>query len=85
MLSAVLEGGRSADIHEFCFQTGKRSDMDCIELQGGQIADSQEWDLMLRKDQIIRVPSCKRIYLLMLRNSVFTVRNIDIWAVQSSN
>ena len=85
MDSAGLDCGRFADIHEFCFQADKRSDMDCVELQGGQIADSQEWDLMLRKDQIIRVPSCKRVYLLMLRNSLFTVRNIEIWAVQTSN
>ncbi len=40
---AVLEVGRFADIHEFCFQADKRSDMVCVELQGGQIADSQEW------------------------------------------
>ena len=43
MGSAALDCGRSADIHEFCFQADKRSDMDCVELQGGQIADSQEW------------------------------------------
>ena len=48
MGSAVLKGGRSAYIHEFCFQADKRSDMDCVELQGVQFADSQEWDLMLR-------------------------------------
>ena len=28
-----LEGRRSADIHEFCFQAAKRSDMNCVELQ----------------------------------------------------
>ena len=43
MGSAALDCDRSADIHEFCFQDDKRSDMDCVELQGGQIADSQEW------------------------------------------
>ncbi len=43
MGSAVLEGGRSADIQEFCFQAAKRSDMDCAELQGGLFADCQEW------------------------------------------
>ena len=44
MCFAVLEGVRSADIYEFCFQAAKRSDMDCVELQRGQFADSQEWD-----------------------------------------
>ncbi len=34
MSSAVLEGGRSADIHEFFFQAAERSDMECFELQG---------------------------------------------------
>ena len=34
MGSAVLDGGRSAYIHEFCFQAVKRSDLDCVELQG---------------------------------------------------
>ena len=33
MGSAVLEGGLSADIHEFCFQAAKRSDMDCVKVQ----------------------------------------------------
>ena len=34
MCSAVLEYGRSAYIHEFSSQAAKRSDMDCVELQG---------------------------------------------------
>ena len=33
MGSAVLEGGRPANIHEFCFQAAKRSDMDCVQVQ----------------------------------------------------
>ncbi len=41
MGSAVLEGCRSADIHEFCFQAAKRTDMDCVELRGGLFADCQ--------------------------------------------
>ncbi len=40
MGSAVLEDGRSANIHEFCFQASKRSDMDCFEVQGGLFAES---------------------------------------------
>ena len=43
ILVAVMEGGRSADIHEFCFQAAKRSDMDCVELQSGPFADFPEW------------------------------------------
>ena len=37
-----LEGRRSADIHEFCFQAGKRSDIACVDLQVGLFADCQE-------------------------------------------
>ena len=40
MGNAILDGGHSADIHEFCFQAAKRSD---VELQGCQFADRQEW------------------------------------------
>ena len=43
MVSAVLEVCRSADIHEFCFQAAKRSDMCCVEVQEGLFADSLEW------------------------------------------
>ncbi len=32
--SAVLEGGRSADIHEMFFQAAKSSDMEFVDLQG---------------------------------------------------
>ena len=42
MGSAVLEVGRPANINEFCFQAAKRSDMDCVEVQGGLFAESQE-------------------------------------------
>ena len=33
-VSAVLQGGRSADIHEYCFQAAKRSDMVPCEMKG---------------------------------------------------
>ena len=39
-VSAVLDGGRSADIQEFCFHAAKRSDMYCVEMQWGLFDDS---------------------------------------------
>ena len=33
MGSAVLEDGRPANIHEFCFPAAKLSDMDCVQVQ----------------------------------------------------
>ena len=38
----VLEVGRFANIHEFCFQAAKRSEMDCDELQFGLFAVCKE-------------------------------------------
>ena len=49
MCNGVLEGGRSADIHELSFQAAKRSHMDCAELQGGLFAYTQEWDFQAPK------------------------------------
>ncbi len=49
MSSAVLEGVRSADIHELCFQTAKRSDMNCVELLWGLFDDCQEWHFQVSK------------------------------------
>ncbi len=49
MGSAVLEVGRSANIHKFCFQAAKRSDMDCVELQFGLFADCMEWHFQVSK------------------------------------
>ena len=33
MSSAVLQGGRFADVHELRFHTAKRKDMGCTELK----------------------------------------------------
>ena len=41
MGSAVLVGGRFVDIQDFSFQGAKRSDMDCVILQGGLFAECQ--------------------------------------------
>ena len=71
MGSAVLVGGRSSDIQEFCFQAAKCSYMNCAELQGGLFADCQEWHFQASNVQVRAVPSCKRVDLLMLMNSVF--------------
>ena len=49
MGSAVLEGVRSANIYEFCFQAAKRSDMDCVELQWGPFVHCQAWHIQVSK------------------------------------
>ena len=53
MGSAILEGGRSANTHEFCFQAAKLSDRDFFEVQASLFAERQEWHfLRLRNVQI---------------------------------
>ena len=76
MRSAVLEGVRSADIHEFCFQAAKRSDMDCVEPQGCLPADCLECHFQVYNVHIIAVPSCKNVDLLMFKNSGFRVQTM---------
>ena len=49
MRSAVLEGGRYANIHRFCFQAAKGLDMDCVELQICLFADCKEWHFQISK------------------------------------
>ena len=49
MSSAVFEVSRSADIHEFSFQSAKRADMKCAEVQGCLFADCQEWHFQAAK------------------------------------
>ena len=84
MSSGVHEVGQSVDIHEFCFQAAKRSDMDCVELQRGLFVHLRHGIFSSRIFQIIAVPSCKRVDLLMFMNSGFRVRNFEICAVLSS-
>ena len=49
MGSSALVAVRSDDIQESCFQSAKRSDMDCAELQGCLFADCQEWHFQAAK------------------------------------
>ena len=85
MGSAVLEVGRSADIHEFCFQGAKRSDMDSVDVQGVQFANCQEWQFQVSR----RSDNCSTILqegdLLMFMNRSFRLRNDEICAVLSRN
>ena len=49
MNSAVLQDGHSPDIHEFCFQDAKLSDMDCLDVQMVLFADCQVWHFQISK------------------------------------
>ncbi len=85
MFSAVLECGRSADIHEFFFQATKHSDMEFLQLQVCLLGESQEWYFQVskRSDNCSNIP--RESGFLMFTYSVFRVRNFEICAVLSSN
>ena len=80
---AVLQGGRSADIHEICFQTANRSDKDWVEVQGVQFLIVRNGIYRLRNVQKRAVLSCKMVDLLMLRNRVFRMRIVQKCSVPS--
>ncbi len=80
MVSALLEGGRSSNIHEFCFQAAKRTNMDCLE-----VLIVRNGIFKTRNVQIIAFPLCKSVDLLKFMNSGFTVRKYETCAVLSSN
>ena len=69
-----------ANIHEFCFQTAKRSDMDCLE-----VLIVKEGIFKSRNVQIIALPLCKCVDILKFTSNGFTVRNDEICAVLCSN
>ncbi len=49
MGSAVLLGGRYIDVHEFCFETAKRSDIRLLELQGCLLANFHQLRIVAAK------------------------------------
>ncbi len=85
IVSAVLEVGRSSDIHEFCFQA--------VKVQIWTVSNCKRSNLLIVRNgifrslnvQIIAVQSCKRVDLLMFTNSGFRLRHVEIYAALSSN
>ena len=65
--------GRLADVQELRLKSDNCSDMGCAELL--IVTNGIFW---LRNVQIRAVPFCKGVVLLMIRNSVFRVRNFEI-------
>ena len=58
--------------------------MDCVEVQVSVFADSQNGFFRFETFKYEQY-NPEMDDLLMLRNSVFTVRNVEIWAVLYSN
>ncbi len=52
MGKAVVEDGRPANIHEICFQAAKRSDMECVEVQGAYLLKVRNGTFRLRNVHI---------------------------------
>ncbi len=84
MGSAVLQGRPSAVFPILVFSC-KTPNMDSVEVQGGLFVDCKVWHFQVGNVQIRAEPSCKRVDLLMFKNSSFTLRNVEICAVLSKN
>ncbi len=84
MGSAVLQGGPSA-VFPILVSSCRTSNMDSLEVQGALFADCKVWHFQVGNVQIRAEPSCKRVDLLMFKNSSFTLRNVEICAVLSNS
>ena len=83
MVSAVLDGGRSAVIHEFCFQAAKRSDIVCVDCKGVNLLILTNSGFRVQNVEICAVLSSSEVDLLIHRNRVFRQRNDQKCEVQS--
>ena len=81
MVIAVMKGVRFADTQESCFEAWKRSHMGCAALQFGRYADAQESRIQAANRSNMGSAAPPVYNLLMLRNRLFGLRNIQIWAV----
>ena len=67
------------------FSNCKSSDMCCEVLQGCLLSNCLQWPIVATKRSDKSSAILQEGYLLMLRNRVFWVRNVEEWAVLSSN
>ncbi len=82
---AALLCGRFGNVKELRFKSENRPGMSCDELQVFLFAHSQEWHFQAAKRSDKRSSTMQEGVLLMLRNNVFRVGKVIIWAVLSNN
>ena len=70
---------------ESCIDAWKRSYMGCSSLLCGRFADSQESRFQASKRSNIGVLFWKGVVLLIFRNSVFMLQNVQICTVSKCN
>ena len=73
-----LKGPRFADAHEPHFQAWKRSLMCSAVLLGSRFADVQELLFLTAKRSDMGYAELQRVYLLIVRNGVFELLNVQI-------
>ena len=80
---AVMKRLRFADSQESCFEALKRSHMGCAALLCGRFADAPDSRIQAanRSKMWSAVPPV--FNLLMLRNRLFRLRNVQLWPVPS--
>ena len=79
----VMKGLRFADTQESCFEVWKCSHMRCAALLCGRFADAQESRIQPANRTKMGSAAPLVFNLLMLRNRLFRLQNIQMWAVPS--
>ena len=70
---------RFAEVHELRFKPEKRSDMGCAEKQGCLFVDCPECYFQAVKISKKSSTILQMVDLLMLKNSVLSLRKVEIW------
>ena len=78
---AALLYSRFADVQELRFHGAKSWNMGSAVQQWVWFADAQESRIQFWNFQILKVPTLKNFDFLMLRNRIFRLGNVHIWAV----
>ena len=81
MSSDILQGGRFADAQELRIQDVKRSNMGSAVQQWAWFADAQESRIQAAKRWETGNAVPQGVVLLMIRNRIFRLRIVQIWAV----
>ena len=83
MVFGVIKGLRFGNTQESCFEAWKRSNMDCAALLCVRFAVAQNSCIQAEKRSKMWSAAPAVFNLLMLRNRLFRLRNVQIWAVPS--
>ncbi len=78
-----MKGLRFAETQESFFEAWKHSHMGCAALLCGRFADAQDSCIQASNRSKMGSAALAVFKLLMLRNRLIRLRNVQIWAVPS--